>query len=469
MWAADGPGEAATPLFAPRCSVQLFPWHPYACLWRDVCVWCCVVEQEPKLVHLCRAVLPAWCTDADADAFVVAPLLGGLTNVMFTVTAPEGYAPFKAVVRVAPVLRDPTVKKSRRKSEEEKHSILKHPQALFFDRDLELRVLQLASERNISARLLGSGIIEVLENDRTPVTKLARVEEWLEGETLTAADFQDEATMADIATILRSLHDADVSALTRHAHVAVASAVPSAAGAGGGTGDDASATAVVGNHHPPELPRHGSGDAVADGAAAPSSSSHPPSSHSSLHASSSTAAAGSSAASSADESAAPVQSDTQLYHLLHLFSDLVSMAKAVTADEAHKYGVGVSASEALDRDNDLQAEVAWMLAAAEWSRSPLLVVHNDAQPGNWIRGYTPAHDARRLFLIDYEYAGVNYRGFEFGNLFCEYCFDYNHKTGPRFKYSPELYPDAATQRRFFVRYLTCDGRDRTGTCERAWA
>jgi hypothetical protein len=394
--------------------------------------------QEAKLVPLCRTVLPQWAdVAAPDDAFVPARLYGGLTNLMFTVTAPEGVVPSRAVVRVAPVLRNPDVKKSRRKSEEEKHSILKHPQALFFDRALELQVLQLASARNISARLWGSGVIEVVENrgrEHAVVTKLARVEEWIEGDTLTSLDLRSDDVLLEIASVLRLLHDSPVSALFPD------------------EGDDGNDETEAGR--------------LADSSGAAGSGVLSVSEGKQLACSAvaqtSTSPLECTGSPMATRFRAVQQSDTQLHHLLHLFHDLISLSKDVTADEEDKYGVGVPAARAVDKEYDLGAEVAWMLAAADASSSPLRVVHNDAQPGNWIRGHASLGGKRRLFLIDYEYAGLNYRGFEFGNLFCEFCFDYNHAEAPYFLYTPEQYPSRDTQARFFREYLSTSGSSLSG-------
>ncbi len=101
-----------------------------------------------------------------------------------------------------------------------------------------------------------------------------------------------------------------------------------------------------------------------------------------------------------------------------------------------------------------------MRTAAE-SRSPVVVTHNDAQPGNWIMkpravegtGAGDSDVAERLRLIDFEYSGPNFRGFEFGNLFCEHAFDYHHSVEPFFAYDVRKYPSLEAQRAFLREYL----------------
>lgn len=38
-----------------------------------------------------------------------------------------------------------------------------------------------------------------------------------------------------------------------------------------------------------------------------------------------------------------------------------------------------------------------------------------------------------LFFIDYEYGCYNYRGFDFGNHFCEWTLDYTIEEHPKFR------------------------------------
>lgn len=81
--------------------------------------------------------------------------------------------------------------------------------------------------------------------------------------------------------------------------------------------------------------------------------------------------------------------------------------------------------------------------------SPIVLSHNDLQYGNLMN--TPGG----VVLIDFEYTSYNPRGYDLGNHFCEWAYDY-HKT-----INPHLgdfakYPSAAQQRAFCRAYLAQD-------------
>uniref|UniRef100_A0A8P4KD06 ethanolamine kinase n=1 Tax=Dicentrarchus labrax TaxID=13489 RepID=A0A8P4KD06_DICLA len=59
----------------------------------------------------------------------------------------------------------------------------------------------------------------------------------------------------------------------------------------------------------------------------------------------------------------------------------------------------------------------------------------------------------RLMLIDFEYSSYNYRGFDFGNHFCEWMYDYTYNQWPFYKATPENYPTREQQLHFIRGYL----------------
>ncbi|KAM8861937.1 choline kinase alpha [Synchiropus picturatus] len=86
--------------------------------------------------------------------------------------------------------------------------------------------------------------------------------------------------------------------------------------------------------------------------------------------------------------------------------------------------------------------------------SPVVFCHNDCQEGNilLLKG-RQSSDKQKLMLIDFEYSSYNYRGFDIGNHFCEWMYDYNCDEFPYFKVNPRGYPTKAQQLHFIEHYL----------------
>ncbi|KND02474.1 uncharacterized protein SPPG_09071 [Spizellomyces punctatus DAOM BR117] len=79
--------------------------------------------------------------------------------------------------------------------------------------------------------------------------------------------------------------------------------------------------------------------------------------------------------------------------------------------------------------------------------SPIVFAHNDAQYGNILR----KNKDGSIIVVDYEYSSVNYRGYDFGNHFCEWAADY-HSPNPHLMHF-EKYPTQSEQLSFFSAYL----------------
>ncbi|KAF0553050.1 putative choline kinase 2 [Gigaspora margarita] len=73
------------------------------------------------------------------------------------------------------------------------------------------------------------------------------------------------------------------------------------------------------------------------------------------------------------------------------------------------------------------------------------------QPGNILR-LTDGSD--ELVAVDFEYAGYNYRGFDIGNFFCEFMFDY-HNPKPHVLHK-DWYPKDVDKLKFLESYLSDD-------------
>jgi choline/ethanolamine kinase len=68
------------------------------------------------------------------------------------------------------------------------------------------------------------------------------------------------------------------------------------------------------------------------------------------------------------------------------------------------------------------AEIKDLEQRIEQTRSPVVMCHNDTQSLNIMKSrvYHPgATTNKNFFLIDFEYASLNYRGFDLGNFLCE--------------------------------------------------
>ncbi|XP_056137402.1 choline/ethanolamine kinase [Lampris incognitus] len=103
---------------------------------------------------------------------------------------------------------------------------------------------------------------------------------------------------------------------------------------------------------------------------------------------------------------------------------------------------------------NLPAELESLRSLLHSTPSPVVFCHNDVQEGNILvlEDRDPT-SADRLMLIDFEYSSYNYRGFDFGNHFCEWMYDYTHNKWPFYKATPENYPTREQQLQFIRSYL----------------
>ncbi|XP_067915435.1 choline/ethanolamine kinase [Heterodontus francisci] len=104
---------------------------------------------------------------------------------------------------------------------------------------------------------------------------------------------------------------------------------------------------------------------------------------------------------------------------------------------------------------NLPAELASLRSLLEATWSPVVFCHNDVQEGNilFLAGKDPS-STEKLMLIDFEYSSYNYRGFDIGNHFCEWMYDYTYDQWPFFKASLEKYPNRQQQLHFIRHYLS---------------
>jgi len=99
--------------------------------------------------------------------------------------------------------------------------------------------------------------------------------------------------------------------------------------------------------------------------------------------------------------------------------------------------------------NMLEKELYELRERLESLKSPICFCHNDLLAGNMMLD----EKKKELFFIDYEYGSYNYRGFDFGNFFCECTIDYTVTQHPKFRFIDENYLSEEQQRLLFASYL----------------
>ncbi|KAM4898389.1 choline kinase alpha isoform 2-T2 [Sylvia borin] len=104
---------------------------------------------------------------------------------------------------------------------------------------------------------------------------------------------------------------------------------------------------------------------------------------------------------------------------------------------------------------NLPQEMKNLRAMLEATSSPVVFCHNDCQEGNilLLEGRESSEN-QKLMLIDFEYSSYNYRGFDIGNHFCEWMYDYSCEKYPFFKASALKYPSKKQQLHFLSSYLS---------------
>ncbi|XP_045342076.1 choline kinase alpha isoform X13 [Leopardus geoffroyi] len=104
--------------------------------------------------------------------------------------------------------------------------------------------------------------------------------------------------------------------------------------------------------------------------------------------------------------------------------------------------------------HNLPLELENLRSLLESTPSPVVFCHNDCQEGNilMLEGRENS-EKQKLMLIDFEYSSYNYRGFDIGNHFCEWMYDYNYEKYPFFRANILKYPTKRQQLHFISNYL----------------
>ncbi|KAJ2015674.1 hypothetical protein GGI10_001989 [Coemansia sp. RSA 2530] len=102
----------------------------------------------------------------------------------------------------------------------------------------------------------------------------------------------------------------------------------------------------------------------------------------------------------------------------------------------------------LDNWPRLEQAVAKLRLVIARANSPVVFAHDDLQYGNILR----LENTGELVVVDFEYAGYNYRGFDIANHFCEWMADYHHEHRPHVL-GEDAYPTLAQRRGFLRTYV----------------
>ncbi|KAJ2133972.1 hypothetical protein IW136_004814 [Coemansia sp. RSA 678] len=105
-------------------------------------------------------------------------------------------------------------------------------------------------------------------------------------------------------------------------------------------------------------------------------------------------------------------------------------------------------SRVLDSWSHIERCVHKLRAHISHTHSPIVFAHADLQYGNILR----LKQTGELVVVDFEYAGYNYRGFDIANHFCEWMADYHRPSNPHLL-DPSAYPTQEQQRGFLRTYV----------------
>ncbi|XP_078271483.1 choline kinase alpha isoform X3 [Rhinoraja longicauda] len=101
---------------------------------------------------------------------------------------------------------------------------------------------------------------------------------------------------------------------------------------------------------------------------------------------------------------------------------------------------------------NLPQEIEKLRCLLQATPSPIVFCHNDCQEGNLLLLDNAENSNNKLMLIDFEYSSYNFRGFDFGNHFCEWMYDYNCDEYPFFIADIKKYPTKMQQLHFIRVY-----------------
>ncbi|KAH9494791.1 hypothetical protein Btru_020625 [Bulinus truncatus] len=108
---------------------------------------------------------------------------------------------------------------------------------------------------------------------------------------------------------------------------------------------------------------------------------------------------------------------------------------------------------------DLDTEFSELLKMANDLNCPIVFCHNDLHGGNILLAEKATSHTQKMTIIDWEYGHYNYRGFDLGNHFNEWTFDYTMCGKPGFTFVSSNFPSKEKQFQFFRSYLKASGKE----------
>jgi len=119
-------------------------------------------------------------------------------------------------------------------------------------------------------------------------------------------------------------------------------------------------------------------------------------------------------------------------------------------DQVHK--------EMLEEINKLllKEEISWIESILPKSKESIVFCHNDLLQMNILKKSPGSTWKRKIQLIDFEYGGYNYRGYEIGNFLNETCLQYDFPVLPYFLYLTKFKPALKEIEYLAVMYLYFD-------------
>ena len=101
---------------------------------------------------------------------------------------------------------------------------------------------------------------------------------------------------------------------------------------------------------------------------------------------------------------------------------------------------------------DLDMLVTYFTETVKQNQGVVVFCHNDVQEGNLMFSNRNER-GNPVQMINFDYSSYNLRGYDIGNHFCEWMYDYSYGSWPYFKHSFDNFPTEAQQVAFVKAYL----------------